>query len=226
MGNAFLFPFSISDSSSGAFIELLRRHPRATSLAAYHFLPDDITALRNAGFLLSSGLSNEFTVATAAGNRLAPATISRKASGSVEAAGGQAAFDRLGGIGSARTTNPEGSSAQPGTELTLSLPNTGVYLRLLHEARAHLLELLGRSKYREAPLYVLRERWDGGIDSGTKASNAKRVRGEFTGILPGKTKKWKQLYGLNFDWILEECLGAGLVQLFDTSSVGYGIRIV
>jgi hypothetical protein len=42
--------------------------------------------------------------------------------------------------------------------------------------------------------------------------------------MPAKTKKWKDLYGLNFDWVVEECLGAGLIELFETRSVGLGVR--
>lgn len=190
------------------------------------FSSSEILALRNAGFLVSPGIFRRSSVPTTAASRLAPASISRQASGTVAAAGGQAAFDSLGGIGSARGGGPDSGPRPTGTELMLSLPNTGAYLRLLNDARAHFLELLGRSKYRQAPLYLLRERWDGAIESNTKFSNAKRIRGEFAGILPGRTRKWKQLYGLNFDWVLEECLGAGLAELFDTGSVGYGIRIV
>lgn len=55
-------------------------------------------------------------------------------------------------------------------------------------------------------------------------SLAKRARGEFAGILPGRTKKWKDLYGMQFRWVLEEALGAGLVEIFETGSVGPGIR--
>jgi Serine-threonine protein kinase 19 len=111
-------------------------------------------------------------------------------------------------------------------ELTSSVPNMGAYLRLLNDARTHLVELLRKLKYRGAPLYLLRERWDGAVESDSSVSQAKRTRGAFAGILPGKTKKFKQLYGLTFDWILEECLGAGLVELFETQSVGHGIRLV
>jgi Serine-threonine protein kinase 19 len=222
----FLHLLFLPDAFSDNFIELLRQHPRSTSLSANLFAPSEVTALRNAGFLVSSGISRKPSVATAAGTRLAPPNISRQASGTAAAAGGEAAFDSLGGIGSARTSSLESVTAPPGTELTPSLPNTGVYLRLLNDARTHLLELLGKSKYREAPLYLLRERWDGAIESDNKVSNAKRIRGEFAGVLPGKTKKWKQLYGLDFDWVLEECLGAGLVELFETGSVGHGIRVV
>lgn len=182
--------------------------------------------MRNAGFLVSPGISRRASVLTAAGSRLVPATISRQASGTVAAAGGEAAFESLAGIGSARINSSDTIGSGQGTGLLLSLPNIGAHLRLLNDARTHLLELLGKSKYKEAPLYLLRERWDGGIDSDNRVSSAKRIRGEFAGVLPGRTKKWKQLYGLNFDWVLEECLGAGLIELFDTGSVGHGVRVV
>ncbi len=42
---------------------------------------------------------------------------------------------------------------------------------------------------------------------------------------PGRTKKWKEFYGLNFDWLLAEAAGAGLVELFETGSVGRGVRL-
>lgn len=108
----------------------------------------------------------------------------------------------------------------------LSLPNTGPYLRLLSAARAHFLSLLKQSKYHEAPLTLLRDRWDGAVESDRSYSVAKRIRGEFSGVLPGRTKKWKEFNGVSFQWILEETLGAGLVELFDTGSVGPGIRCV
>lgn len=106
----------------------------------------------------------------------------------------------------------------------LSLPNTGPYLRLLSAARAHLLTLLRQSKYHEAPLSLLRDRWDGAVETNRSFSVAKRARGEFSGVLPGRTKKWKEFNGMSFRWILEEALGAGLVELFDTGSVGPGVR--
>ena len=194
-------------------------------MSASFFSPSEVTALRDAGFLVSNGISRRSSVPTAAGSRLAPAAISRQPSGTVAAAGGAAASDSLGGIGSVRTSL-DSVLTGPATELTLSLPSIGAYLRLVADARAHLLELLKKLQYKEAPLDLIRERWDGAIDSDNRVSNAKRVRGEFAGVLPGRTKKWKKLYGLNFNWVLEECLGAGLVELFDTCSVGHGIRAI
>ena len=106
----------------------------------------------------------------------------------------------------------------------LSLPNTGPYLRLLGAGRSHLLSLLDKSRFREAPLYLLRDRWDGEVETGKSFDVAKRMRGEYAGVLPGKTKKWKELYGMSFRWVLEEAVGAGLVEIFDTGSVGPGVR--
>ena len=176
--------------------------------------------------MVSSGIPRKGSLPIIAGTRLAPATIARQASGTEEAAGGEAAFDSLGGIGSSRISKAESGPNGLSTDFMLSLPNLGSYLRLINDARVHLLELLGKSKYREAQLHLLRERWDGAVESDSRVSTAKRLRGEFSGVLPGRTKKWKQFYGLNFDWILEECFGAGLVELFDTGSVGHGIRAV
>ena len=73
---------------------------------------------------------------------------------------------------------------------------------------------------------ILNERWDGGIAADDKQSQARKVRGEFVGVPPGRTKKWKQFYGLRFEWVLEECVGAGLVELFETGSVGKGVRAI
>lgn len=73
---------------------------------------------------------------------------------------------------------------------------------------------------------MLRERWDGGIPSDDAASRAKRARGDFIGVLPGKTKKWKAFYGLDFTWVLKECLGSGMLECFNTGSVGLAVRAV
>jgi len=67
---------------------------------------------------------------------------------------------------------------------------------------------------------MLRERWNGGIPLDDMQSRAKRARGEWNGVLAGKTKKWKQFYGMEFEWVLEECLGSGAVECFRTRSVG------
>ncbi len=151
------------------------------------------------------------------------------------AVGGKDAIHNAGGRGGIRrgSSQPEKLSEE-GSEslsreeerLTLSLPNIGQYLKLLTSGCSHMISLIMKSKFRETPLYLLRERWDGGISADDPAARAKKYRGELTGILPSKTRKWKQFYGLSFDWVLAECLGAGLVELFETGSVGRAVRLL
>ena len=209
------------------FCDVLCRYPRATSIPARELQASHVTALTRGGFLVSSSLGDSRNVFLAGSSLVSMPTISRAASGSADAVGGDSAFETLGGVGTSRRSSSSIHQTQAlrADELVLSVPNIGPYLRLLAAGRAHLLELLGGSKYKEAPLYLLRERWDGAVDSDNRVSTAKRIRGEFSGVLPAKTKKWKNLYGLSFDWALEECLGAGLIELFETRSVGFGVRL-
>ena len=174
--------------------------------------------------------------AASAGSLTSLSSVSRAASGSMAAVGGEDAIHAAGGGGKGegiRRSNSQcctGSAENPrqmleyGEKLQVALPNTGPYLRLSAAARSHLMSLLLRCKYREMPLYLLRERWDGGISGDDPAAKAKRYRGEFAGILPNRTRKWKQFYGLTFDWVLAECLGAGLLEVFETGSVGRAVR--
>ena len=197
-----------------------------------------------AGFLTSASLSHGIGGVFAnpgvasAGLMTSLSNISRAASGSMAAVGGEDAIHAAGGSG--KVAGIRRSNSQRGFEpiedprkmlyygekLQVALPNTGPYLRLLAAARSHLVSLILRCKYREIPIYLLHERWDGGISGDDPAAKAKRYRGEFAGILPNRTRKWKQFYGLRFHWVLAECLGAGLVEQFETGSVGRAVRIV
>ncbi|KAJ5915440.1 hypothetical protein N7466_011373 [Penicillium verhagenii] len=174
------------------------------------FEPDEYRALMRAGFLVSSSTFTQGSLSLASLPNLPGAAVS-SASRSRSA--------------HSDTDQPVQSSAQArAATLFLSLPNTGTYLKLLGAGRAHLLALLRRSRCAEAPLGLLRDRWDGAVETEKSFHLAKRARGEFAGILPGKTKKWKEMYGMQFRWVLEEALGAGLVEIFETGSVGPGIR--
>jgi hypothetical protein len=209
-----------------ALSAVLRDQPRASSFSSSAFVPSDVTALTRAGFLVSSSITAPRNISLSGSSIVSMPKISRAASGSTDAVGGDAAFEQLGGTGAARRSSAATtqSNSLPANELVLSVPNIGPYLRLLSAGRAHLIELLGKSKYKEAPLYLLRERWDGAVDSDSRVSTAKQIRGEFSGIMPAKTKKWKDLYGLDYDWVLAECLGAGIIELFETKAVGLGVR--
>ena len=144
---------------------------------------------------------------------------SRHAAGSIGAVGGADAGKHIAGGGTGR-------SPASVAHYNFSLPNTGSHIKLLIEARTHLLNLLKKTRHREAPMSMLRERWDGGVPALDEQTKAKRARGQFTGVLLGRTKKWKTFWGLRFEWIIEECVGSGLIEVFETGSTGLGVRIV
>ncbi|KAF2810389.1 uncharacterized protein BDZ99DRAFT_387401 [Mytilinidion resinicola] len=198
----------LDEEVKAKYISLLKSNPTTLNISGIEFTPNEASALTEAGFLTTASASSSVSSlfarpgAGSLGTLASLATAgSKNASGSLAAVGGAQAQQNISGGGSGRRT---GSLAR----YNFSLPNTGVVLRLIVDARNHLLGMLKKTKYREAPRNVLHERWDG----------------EFTGVLPGRTKKWRQLNGIRFEWILEECVGAGLVELFETGSVGIGVR--
>jgi hypothetical protein len=214
---------TLEQSVKEKFTKLLYEHPTAMKIPRSELAPDDAKALTHAGFLTAATptwTSTEVFSTPGQGSRgtmTSLNSISRAASGTLAAVGGEGAVHAAGGSG--------GGIGTPSTgELSLAIPATGAFLKLVAGARAHLVSLLSKSRFREAPETVLRQRWDGGIAADAALSAAKRSRGEFAGVLPGRTRKWKQFYGMTFDWILGECVGAGLVEVFETGSVGRGVR--
>jgi Serine-threonine protein kinase 19 len=188
--------------------------------------PAELVELYQAGFLTRPSMSP-----SASDSLLRPGTASLGSLVSVASAGshfasgtdGAVAASSIphisGGTGASRHLSQQrGASIQ--TQHTFSLPNAGPYLKLLTAARTHLLSLLAKSSaFKSMPLDRLKERWDGGV-----ADVETAARHEHKGLLPGRTKKWRQFYGLEFEWVLAECLGAGLVECFKTGSVGTGVR--
>lgn len=213
----------IAPDTSAAFLDVLQRDPRVTSLPSNQLPASHTAALSRAGFLVSLSASASRNLSFSGSSIVATPSISRAHSGTFAAVGGDSAFENLGGTGAAKRYG-ERRQTMPAGEMALSVPNLGPYLRLLNAGRSHLIDLLGKAKYKEAPLYLLRERWDGAVDNDGSVSSAKKIRGEFSEVMPSRTKKWKKLNGLNFDWVVEECLGAGLIELFETRSVGLGVR--
>ncbi|KAJ5166615.1 uncharacterized protein N7482_005396 [Penicillium canariense] len=193
------------------FLDILSRIGTSSALSQSIFTPDEYRALIRAGFLVSSSSYTQGSLNVASLPNLPRAAISSASrSGPVHPSD----IDR------AVQTDAQARAAT----LFLSLPNTGTYLRLLGTGRAHLLALLRRSTCNEAPMHLLKDRWNGAVETEKSFHLAKRARGEFAGILPGRTKKWKELYGMQFRWVLEEALGAGQVEMFETGSVGPGVR--
>ncbi|KAJ9200571.1 hypothetical protein DTO164E3_2904 [Paecilomyces variotii] len=201
----------LDQSLKDRFLDLLRLMGTASAVPAGVFSSGDSMALVRAGFLVSS-------------SSLAKGSLNVASLPAVPASLGASSASRSdAGTQPLQAAQPSDSQFRSAT-MFLSLPNTGTYLRLLGQGRSHLVDLLKKSKFHETPLYLLRDRWDGAVESDTRSALAKRARGESTGVLPGRTKKWKQLYGMHFDWVLEEAVGAGLIELFDTGSVGPGVR--
>lgn len=199
-----------SDTYAEKFLDILSRIGTSSAISQSVFTPDEYRALIRAGFLVSSSAFTQGSLSIASLPNLPQTTSTPSASRSES---------------TPIRGKPIQSDAQArSATLFLSLPNTGTYLRLLGAGRAHLLTLLRRSSSAEAPLSLLKDRWDGAVETEKSFHMAKRARGEFAGVLPGKTKKWKDLYGMQFRWVLEEALGAGLVELFETGSVGPGVR--
>lgn len=193
------------------FLGILSRMGTSSAISQSVFTPDEYRSLIRAGFLVSSSSFTQGSLSSASLPKLPNVAIS--------------SASRSGPAKPSGSDPPVQTDAQArAATLFLSLPTTGTYLRLLGAGRAHLLSLLKRSHSGEAPLDLLRDRWDGAVETEKSFHLAKRARGEFAGILPGKTKKWKELYGMKYRWILEEALGAGLVEIFETGSVGPGIR--
>ncbi|GIZ49669.1 hypothetical protein CKM354_001269700 [Cercospora kikuchii] len=215
------------------YVSLMREHPASQTVPVINVDQADIKSLVQAGFLtnpaaLSSTVGNVFARPTG-GPAGSIATAGHTAvTGTFAAVGGSGAIHDSGGGGSTLATQhnrTHNNKVQP--TMTFSLPGTGSYLKMLTEGRQHLLFLLKQlsPKFREATKDLLEEKWNGNV-LGDEVSKAKRMRGEWSGVLPGQTRRWKQFHGLEFEWILAECLGSGLVELFDTGSVGMGVRAI
>ncbi|KAE8452190.1 hypothetical protein EG329_001657 [Mollisiaceae sp. DMI_Dod_QoI] len=214
---------SLEKAVKERFVAILHEHPTVLKIPRSLLLDQDAKALMHAGFLTSTIPNWTSTDAFSKlgdgsrGTMTSLSSISKAASGSLAAVGGEGAVHAAGGSG--------GGAKLLGTgDFSLALPTTGPFLKLLANARAHLVSLLSKSKYRELPEQLLCQRWNGNIESVDAASTAKRNRGEFAGVLPGRTRKWKQFHGISFEFILEECVGAGLLEVFDTRSIGRGVR--
>lgn len=194
-----------------------------------------VDQLVRAGFLTTfhdfdiGHVSSNFARPEDIGTMLSLQSISRAAAGSFAAVGGSDALHSSGGSGGARSGGAEARLLGPGSgDLSLAVPGQGAYLKLLTAALTHLtVNLLGKTKYKEMPEGLLRERWDGGVaNESSKQHAGKKSRREFAGVLPGRTRKWKEFSGLAFEWILHEAVGAGLVEVFETGSVGRAVRLL
>lgn len=129
------------------YLVCLRANPMALSIATGSFSAAEITALMRAGFLTSSvqGLNsaNVFSgpQSGSSGTLISISNVSKAASGSLAAVGGEGAIYGAGGRGGIRRSSSQfeiSSEQEPpeayaeGVELKLSLPGTGAYLKVRH----------------------------------------------------------------------------------------------
>lgn len=214
------------------YVALMDAHPTSATVPVSSLADAEIRSLVTSGFLTNpSGLSSTISDVSSRPSGTPTGAISKAgysaATGTMAAVGGLGAIHESGGSGSTLATKDNRTSHfRLAHEMTLSLPATGSYLKLLTETRLHLLHLVKQisPRWKEATKTFLEEKWNGNVPN-DPISQQKRMRGEWSGVLPGKTKRWRDFHGLDFDWILAECVGSGLVELFDTGSVGIGVRV-
>lgn len=156
--------------------------------------PNALTAMLGDLFLPPGSSSSLATVSSAG---------SRAATGTLAAVGGAGAVHESGGSGNtltSRTNRPSIQVKGKEREMTFALPGTGIYLKLLVAARQHLLHILKSisPRHREATMEILREKWEGNTPN-DPLNRLKRERGEWGGVLPGKTKRWREFYGMRFE---------------------------
>jgi hypothetical protein len=136
--------------------------------------------------------------------------VSRFASGTVSAVGGQNAIHLAGGGGGGASamTRRDGSGSGSGggggmAGFRIAVPGHGRYLKLADGAVDWVREALSRTKWGEGPESWLRERFEGNGLYGTR---------------------WKDFWGVEWEWVLGQAVGLGVVEVFDTGSVGRGVR--
>lgn len=214
---------SLSDEVKEAYKKALKERPNAVKIPRSTFDTETIRALMHAGFVTSATSSWTATdIYSSPGDGMRGTLISLDAIAKANSPYQTPQTD----IHSAGGSGGRVKLATTNEDLNISLPNIGSYLKLLEKSRQRLISLLSRSKFKQAPESMLKERWNGGIPGEDASTERKIVRGEFAGVLPGRTTKWKSLFGVTFEWALEECVGSGLVEVFETGSVGRGVRVL
>ncbi|KAF4123385.1 Serine-threonine protein kinase 19 [Geosmithia morbida] len=198
----------LSRAAGDAFAAFLRDEPTAQTVqtAAADILSDtQADELIRAGFLTSSlpGSSSSSSFLRMRPEDRTTLTsiqrISRHPSGSLSAVGGRDAIHLAGG-GSGHGSSQTGE----GASLRVAIPGHGRHLKLSQAGVDWVREALGRTRFGECPESWLRERFDGGAS------------------LYGA--RWRDFSGVRWEWVLGEAVGLGVVELFETKSVGRGVR--
>lgn len=226
---------ALDEGTREAFCHWLRDNPAALKVCAGDAAlnASHVDQLVRAGFLTTAhdrdvgSVTSVFARPEDRGTNISLAAVSRAAAGSIDAVGGEGAVHASGGSGARSGGSGSTHQGGPSVDLSLAVPGQGPYLKLVSAALSQLTAILTKSAYKEMPETLLRERWDGGVaKQESKQHASKRERREFAGVLPARTRKWRDFHGMTFDWVLHEAVGAGLAEVFETGSVGRGVRLL
>ena len=196
---------TVKEATRAKFMDFLRGDPTSQVLTKGVLDRSEVDELVRAGFLTSSThVDPGSTLHVRPEDRTTLTSIqhvSRFASGTVSAVGGRNAIHLAGGGGGAPTLT-HSTSASP-TPYRISIPSHGRYLKLAEAAVDWVREALSKTKWGEGPESWLRERFESGGLYGAR---------------------WKEFWGIEWEWVLGEAIGLGVVEVFDTGSVGRGVR--
>lgn len=197
----------MSEGAKDRFLAFLRENPTAQTLprgAVTHAQTDELV---RAGFLTSSLQAAPGTTLHVRPEDRTTLTsihhVSRFASGTVSAVGGQNALHLAGGSGGALTLTGSSLASSEASDFRIAVPGHGRYLKLAEGAVDWLREMVGKTRWGEAPEFWFKERFEGGGLYGTR---------------------WKEFWGVEWEWVLGQAVGLGIVEVFETGSVGRGVR--
>ncbi|KAG6195517.1 hypothetical protein E4U50_000221 [Claviceps purpurea] len=139
------------------------------------------------------------------------AHVSRFASGSVSAVGGRNALHLAGGGGATARKHRAANNAV--SSFRIAVPGHGRYLKLADAAVRWVQDALSATTWGQGPEAWLRERFEASQTS--HGADNKNLYGP----------RWKDFWGVEWEWVLGEAVGLGIVDLFDTGSVGRGVRM-
>lgn len=202
----------VSDAAADVFLAFLRQNPTAQMLPSGALSSAQTDELLRAGLLTSSAQALPGSTLHVRPEDRTTLTsiqhISRFASGTVSAVGGHQAIHLAGGGGGAPTltrasASSSSSSTATSSSFRISLPGHGRYLKLAEGAVDWVREALGKTAWGEGPEDWLRERFAGGGLYGTR---------------------WDDFWGLEWQWLAGQAVGLGIVEMFETGSVGRGVR--
>lgn len=197
----------LAEDAKAGFMAFLKANPTTQTMSRSALPPAHFDELVRTGFLTS--ISTRATPATTLHVRPEDRTtltsikhVSQFASGTISAVGGQNIIHMAGGGGGGRGLTPSQGSDEE-ADFRIAIPGHGKYLKLAEAAVDWIREMLGKTKWGEAPEEWLRERFEGGGLYGTR---------------------WKEFWGVEWSWAIGQAIGLGVVEIFDTGSVGKGVR--